>query len=39
MLTTGESAILGEIEPEALYRLTTDLVRKPSVSGEERGIA
>lgn len=39
MLTDSEKAILGEIEPQALYTLTAELVRKPSVSGEERGVA
>ena len=39
MLTDTERAILGEIEPERLYALTAELVRKPSVSGEERSVA
>ena len=39
MLTDTEKAIIGEIEPERLYALTAELVRKPSVSGEERGVA
>lgn len=39
MLTDSEKAILGEIEPEQLYGLTAELVRRPSVSGEERSVA
>jgi acetylornithine deacetylase len=39
MLTDREQAILGEIEPESLYTLTAELVRRPSVSGEERSVA
>jgi len=39
MLTDTERAILGEIEPERLYALTAELVRRPSVSGEERSVA
>ncbi|MGH7126011.1 MAG: M20 family metallopeptidase, partial [Stellaceae bacterium] len=39
MLTDAEKAILGEIEPEPLYALTAELVRRPSVSGEEGSVA
>jgi acetylornithine deacetylase/succinyl-diaminopimelate desuccinylase family protein len=39
MLTDTEKSILGEIAPEKLYALTAELVRRPSVSGEERPVA
>lgn len=39
MLTDSEKVILGDIEPEQLYSLTAELVRRPSISGEERSVA
>src|SRR5579859_5461339 len=39
MLTDTEKTILGEIDPERLFALTAELVRRPSVSGGERSVA
>ena len=38
MLSHSEREILDAIESEPLFRLTAEMVRRPSVSGDERGI-
>jgi acetylornithine deacetylase/succinyl-diaminopimelate desuccinylase family protein len=39
MLSDPEKRVLAAIEAEPLYRLTAELVRRPSVSGDEKTVA